>query len=34
MTRQNAIELAAQVPGAAAAAITGITDPTQRTGER
>jgi len=34
MTRQNAIELVAQVPGAAAAAMTGINDPTQRTGGR
>src|SRR5215468_10521742 len=34
MTRQNAIELVAQVPGAAAAAMTGINDPTQRTGRR
>ncbi len=34
MTCQNAIELVAQVPRAAAAAITSINDPTQRTGER
>jgi hypothetical protein len=34
MTRQNAIKLVAQVPGAGAAAITGTNDPTQRTGER
>jgi hypothetical protein len=34
MTRQDAIDLVAQVPGAAAAAITGINDPAQRAGER
>ena len=34
MARQDAIDSVAQVPDAAAAAITGITDPTQRTGDR
>ena len=34
MARQNAIELVARVPDAAAAAITGIKDPMRRTGER
>src|SRR5215471_15876565 len=34
MTRQNAIELIAQAPDGAAAAITGIKDPARRTGER
>src|SRR5215472_1756378 len=34
MTRQNAIELVAQAPDGAAAAITGIKGPARRTGER
>jgi len=34
MTRQDAIELVAHVPGAAAAAIANIDDPARRTGER
>jgi hypothetical protein len=34
MTRQNAIHLVAQAPDAAAAAITGVEDPTRRTGDR
>jgi len=34
LTRQSAIELVAEVPDAAAAAITLISDPTQRTGDR
>src|SRR5215467_12264999 len=34
MTRQDAIELAAQAPDGVAGAITGIKDPARRTGER
>jgi hypothetical protein len=34
ITRQNAIELVAQAPDGAAAAITGIKDPARRSGER